>query len=147
MKELNNLVMMLDQNIKYKGKDADGNVIFEITPGFDVRQCLKRIFDAIGTITKEEKKAEPVDILVQLSDLAVPMHDLKSLKMDGLELEFFETVCKLEETALDPVEFMPADMYKDYTESIKKSVEEDFEKKTKGIIHAEDPDYGKGENS
>ena len=125
MNEIDNLLHQLNDSIKYKGKDADGNVIFEITPGFDVRQCLKRLFDAVAELRKEKKKDSSIDILDKLSSLAVPFHDIKTAIIDSnkVELSFFEApVCTLEET-LDPALMMPAD-----TESIKKSVEEDFEK-------------------
>lgn len=131
MNEIDNLLHQLNDNIKYKGKDADGNVVFEITPGFDVRQCLKRLFDAVAELQKEKKKDGPIDILDKLSSLNVPFHDIKTATIDSnkVELSFFETpVCTLDETAIDPTEFMPADIYKDYAESIKKSVEEDFKK-------------------
>ena len=53
-------------------------------------------------------------------------------------MEFFETpVCTLEETELEPCQMVPADIFKDYCESIKKDVE-----KT-----SKDPDYGNGKNS
>lgn len=100
MSEIDNLLNQLSNSIKYKGKDADGNVIFEITPGFDVRQCLKRLFDAVGELQKNEKKPDgPMDILDKLSALAVPFHDIKTAVIDSnkVELSFYETPVVSEE--------------------------------------------------
>ena len=144
MSEIDNLLNQLSNSIKYKGKDADGNMIFEITPGFDVRQCLKKLFDAVGELQKNEKKPDgPMDILDKLSSLDVPFHDIKTAVIDSnkVELSFYETPVVSEEMELEPCQMMPADIFKDYCESIKKDVEEDFEKMSK------DPDYGKGDNS
>lgn len=106
MSEIDNLLNQLSNSIKYKGKDANGNVIFEITPGFDVRQCLKRLFDAVGELQKNEKKPDgPMDILDKLSALAVPFHDIKTAVIDSnkVELSFYETPVAFEE---EPICYM-----------------------------------------
>ena len=91
MSDIDNLLHQLNDSIKYKGKDADGNVIFEITPGFDARQCLKRLFDAVTELREEKKKDGPIDILDKLASLAVPFHDIKMATIDSnkVELSFF----------------------------------------------------------
>ncbi len=92
LKAIENCVMKLDKNIKYKGKDADGNVIFEIAPGFDPRPYLKKMFDAVGELQKNEKKTDgSIDILDKLSALAVPFNDIKTATIDSnkVELSFF----------------------------------------------------------
>lgn len=136
------LVHDLNNNVQYKGKNADGSLIHSVTPGYDIKFCIQRILEELGEAEKhaEEKKTDrSLDVLDKLSALAVPMHDLKKAVIDGdkVELEFFETPVVSEEMELEPCQMMPEDIFKDYCESIKKDVEK----------MSKDPDYGNGVNS